>query len=507
MNQRKSGILLHVTSLPSPFGIGDVGPAAYRFIDFLSETKQGLWQILPLNPTDPGSCNSPYQSHSALAVNPLLISPENLVDKGLLESSDLEPLPVGRPETVDYPAVLSYKRRLFQKAFRRFQNGFARSEFDRFCTENAFWLGDFGLFMALKSHFGGKVWSEWPPELRDRRPEPIRQAEETLRDSIQEEKFLQYLFFRQWDSLKAYAKEKGVRIVGDIPIYTVYDSVDVWVHPHLFNLDDRRRPVTVAGVPPDYFSKTGQLWGNPVYCWEAMKENGYEWWLQRIGHSLRLYDFVRIDHFRGFVAYWHVPADRTDAIKGEWVQAPAVDFFTKMTSRFSPLPVIAEDLGTITPDVREVMARFSLPGMKVLLFAFGGDSGNPYLPHNYISDCVVYTGTHDNNTTRAWFEGEAAGEERGALARYLGKEPDPDEIHWDLIRMAMMSVAKWAIFPLQDILGLGPETRMNRPSTTEGNWEWRTLPGQITPPVQQKLLEMTTIYGRAGEDAPDKGST
>ena len=500
MNHRSSGILLHVTSLPSRFGIGDIGPSAHRFIDFLHETKQGLWQILPLNPTDQGCCNSPYHSHSAFAFNPLLISPEAMLSQGLLISSDLEPIPAGRPDIVDYHSVSDYKHSLFQKGFERFEKGRENGEFERFCRENAFWLGDFALFMALKGRFGGKVWSEWPNEFRNRDPVALREAGETLRDSIQKEKFLQYLFFRQWTSLKAYAKEKGVRIIGDVPIYAVYDSVDVWVHPNLFNLDSDLNPVTVAGVPPDYFSKTGQLWGNPVYRWEALKESGYEWWIRKIEHSLSLHDFVRIDHFRGFVAYWQVPAGRTDAIQGEWVEAPAVDFFTKLASRFSPLPVIAEDLGIITDDVREIITCFGLPGMKVLLFAFSAEPENPYLPHNFVRESVVYTGTHDNNTARAWFEGEAAEEELKTMSRYLGKDPDPKEVHWDLIRMAMMSVARWAVFPLQDILGLGPEARMNRPATTKGNWEWRSLPEQITPSVKRRLLEMTETYGRAPEN-------
>lgn len=497
MNHRASGILLHVSSLPSRFGIGDIGPSAHRFIDLLHETKQGLWQILPLNPTDQGCCNSPYHSHSAFALNPLLISPEAMLGQGLLVSSDLEPVPDGAPEVVDYRSVSVYKHSLFQRGFERFEKRPERGDFERFCGEHAFWLDDFALFMALKGRFGGKAWSEWPVELRNRDPQALREAEESLRDTVRKEKFLQYLFFRQWSALKAYAGEKGVTIIGDLPIYAVYDSVDVWVHPHLFHLDPERRPVTVAGVPPDYFSETGQLWGNPVYRWDALKESGYQWWLRKMEHSLRLYDFVRIDHFRGLVAYWQVPAGRTDAIQGEWVQAPVVDFFEKLASLFSPLPVIAEDLGLITDDVREVMARFGLPGMKVLLFAFSGGPKNPYLPHNFVPDSVVYTGTHDNNTARGWLEQDVTGEELKALARYLGKAPDPKELHWDLIRMAMISVSRWALFPLQDILGLGAEARMNRPATTQGNWEWRALPEQLTPSIRRKLLEMTETYGRA----------
>ena len=499
MNQRKSGILLHITSLPSQFGIGDIGPAAYRFVDLLWEAKQTIWQILPLNPTDLACCSSPYHSTSSFAGNPLLISPELLMRDGLLTPSDLEPVPCFHPERVDFSSVLSYKHILFQKAFERFGNRFDQ-DYGNFCKENSYWLDDFALFMSLKGHYQGRLWNEWPKEIRDRRPEALQESETLLRAPVEREKFLQFIFFRQWHSLRKYCREKGVELIGDIPIYAVHDSADVWIHPNVFNLDEEKRPLTVAGVPPDYFSKTGQLWGNPVYRWDELKNSGYDWWIRKIGYSMNLYDSIRIDHFRGFVAFWEVPCCEKDAVNGTWVEAPAIDFFENLVSRFKVLPLIAEDLGIITPDVQEVMERFGFPGMKVLLFAFTGDPGtNPYLPHNFVPNCVVYTGTHDNNTARAWFEHEASEEELRRLFEYLGKEVSPDEIHWDLVRLAMMSVAERVVVPLQDVLGLGPEARMNRPATREGNWQWRFFPEQIATPVFRKLMEMTETYGRAGK--------
>ncbi len=487
-----------MTSLPSPFGIGDVGPSAYRFVDLLKESKQRLWQILPLNPTDLACCSSPYHATSSFAGNPLLISPDLLVADGLLDRSDLEPIPDHDPGRVDFHSVFNYKQEIFRRAFERFGRGREKSDFDRFCAENASWLDDHALFAALKAHYGGTSWSEWPGEVRDRQTEPLQEMENLLEESVRLEKFLQFVFFKQWASLKAYCRRNDLEIIGDIPIYSVYDSEDVWIHPDLFNLDEEKRPRTVAGVPPDYFSETGQLWGNPVYRWEPLKESGYGWWLAKVGHCLKLYDLLRIDHFRGFVAYWEVPAGEKNAVRGRWVKAPAMDFFDRLTSRFGSLPLIAEDLGTITPDVHEVMDRFGIPGMKVLLFAFGGDPDtNPYLPHHFVHNCVVYTGTHDNNPARGWLEHEASEEEVKKVFQYLGKEPSPDEFHWDLVRLAMMSVAQRAVFPLQDILGLGSESRMNHPATTEGNWQWRFTPEQVTIPSMRRLLEMTEIYGRA----------
>lgn len=498
MNKRGSGILLSVTSLPSQFGIGDLGPWAFRFVDFLEETGQSYWQLLPLNPTDLKFGNSPYHSKSAFAGNELLISPELLVQEGLLDQNDLEPLPVFPIKKVNYTDVVSYKNKLLEKTFTRFKT--VRNEDDHawFCRENAYWLEDHALFTAIKSHFSGQHWIKWPVELRDREPHALKVAKESYFESYEKEKCLQYLFWKQWNSLKNYCGQKGIHIIGDIPIYPVHNSVDLWVNPQLFNLDENKQPITVAGVPPDYFSETGQLWGNPIYRWEILKERGYDWWIHRIRHNLTLYDLVRLDHFRGFVGYWEVLAHEKNAVNGKWSDGPAEDFFKKVLEEIPEAPIIAEDLGTITPDVKDILSRFKFPGMKVLLFAFSYDPAtNPYLPHNHVENCIVYTGTHDNNTVLGWFQEEASVEDKKRISMYIGREPDKTDIHWDLTRLAMMSVARIAIFPMQDILGLGKEARMNRPATREGNWQWRVSPDQLTLTLKEKLRELTKIYGRA----------
>jgi len=498
MKRRCSGILLHISSLPSACGIGNLGPEAYRWADFLAETKQGIWQILPLNPTDPAHGNSPYQSVSAFAGNPLLISPELMVRDGFLEQSDIENLPGYQEGPVDYPAVIAGKELLFRVAYERFKQREKMYGYERFCAENASWLDDFALFMALKDCFPGRSWTEWPQEVRDRRPEALESRKEELRDARERTKFLQYVFFEQWHSLKAYCNRRGIQLFGDIPLYVIHESVDVWANPELFMLDEGRRPTLVAGVPPDYFSDTGQLWGNPVYRWDALRERGYGWWIQRVEHNLRLLDLLRVDHFRGLVGYWVVQAGETNAVNGRWVESPAEDLLNALIRRFPRLPIIAEDLGVITPDVREIMHRFDLPGMKVLLFAFGWDlPTNPYIPHNVPKNCVLYTGTHDNNTARGWFEREATPEIRERLYRYLGREVPAEDFHRELIRLAMMSVANTVIIPMQDVLGLGEEGRMNRPATTEGNWRWRLSSEQLTPPITAMLRDMTELYGRA----------
>ncbi len=489
--------MLHITSLPSSYGIGDLGAWAYRLADFLTETRQGFWQILPLNPTDPALGNSPYYSPSAFANNTMFISPAFLIKNGLLEKTDIEHLPPFQNERVNYYEAAAYKKKLFHKAYERFKINNNKSEYEKFCSGNSYWLEDFTLFVVLKKHFHGKVWSEWIPEIRDRKQETLQMLKKQHQEKIELEKFLQYLFSQQWSSLKNYCNRRDIQIIGDMPIYVCYDSADVWANPDLFKLNENKHPAFVAGVPPDYFSKTGQLWGNPVYQWKRLKETGYNWWIQRIKHNLNLYDMVRVDHFRGFVGYWEIPSGEKTAINGRWVEAPAGDFFTTLQKRFSHLPFIAEDLGIITDDVREIMRRFEFPGMKVLQFAFGGDvSANPYAPHNHIKNCVVYTGTHDNNTTKDWFERDAAKEERENLFRYLGREVSSENIAWEFIRLAMMSVADMVIIPMQDILELGEEARMNKPATTEGNWQWRLLPEQLTPALAQKLREVTEIYGR-----------
>jgi 4-alpha-glucanotransferase len=497
MIKRGSGILLHLTSLPSPFGIGDLGPWAYQFVNFLADTKQKYWQCLPLNPTKIEYFNSPYHSTSAFACNPLLISPHLMLDEGLLNPRDLEPLPTFSDVRVDFRSVTEFKARLFSKAYDQFRKNPPSDEFMDFCQEQAFWLDDFALFMALKSQYGGKAWSDWPPDVRDRHAEALQSAKRDLQERIESERFLQYLFFRQWMSLKGLCNKRGISIIGDMPIYVVHDSVDVWVHPSLFHLDHGKKPSAVAGVPPDYFSKTGQLWGNPVYRWDVLKETQYEWWVERVRHNVKLFDLVRVDHFRGFMAYWEIPATEKTAVRGKWVRAPGKDFFQSLSMRFPCLPIIAEDLGTITEDVWEVMDHFGFPGMKVLLFAFGEDlPTNPYAPHNHLKNCVVYTGTHDNNTAKGWFQKETSREDRSRMSRYLGREVTADNVHFEMIRLAMMSVADRAVIPMQDLLGLGEEARMNQPARKTGNWGWRLLPQQLTVAVKNRLLEMTEIYGR-----------
>ena len=500
LDHRGSGILLHFTSLPSPFGIGDFGPWAYRFADFLAETKQSYWQCLPLNPTDIEYGNSPYHSTSAFACNPLLISPELLIQEGALTEADLESIPSFSRDRVDFEVVLSYKHRLLSLAYDRFKKEGGNGEYTNFCSEQVSWLDDFALFVALKEEFKGRPWNEWPDTLRDREPEALLRAGERLSERIQEQKFLQYLLSKQWSSLRKYCTSRGIKIIGDVPIYVVYDSADVWIHPNLFSLDHEKRPFTVAGVPPDYFSETGQLWGNPVYRWEVLKSTGYEWWMRRIDRNLNLFDVVRVDHFRGFMAYWGVPATETNAVNGKWVEAPGMDFFSRLSAVFPDLPIVAEDLGTITPDVWSIMEHFGFPGMKVLLFAFDESlPTNAYAPHNHTRNAVVYPGTHDNNTARAWFEKEAGEQVKERLSRYLGKEVTAENVHRDLIRLAMMSVANTAIFSMQDLLGLGEWARMNRPAQKRGNWQWRLMPEQLTAPLAKELLGMTEIYGRTLE--------
>lgn len=498
MKCRGSGILLHITSLPSPFGIGDLGPGAYKFIDFLVETKQGYWQILPLNPTSSVLGNSPYNSPSAFAGNPLLISPELLVKTGFLSETDLDPECSFNEERVDYENVANYKEGILRIAFEKNKNRLPEdSSFQRFCSLNSYWLDDYALFISLKESFKNVVWTEWPEDIRVRTEESLRVYGERLENRITMAKFYQYLFFDQWSSLKEYCNDRKINIIGDIPIYVTFDSSDVWTNPEVFKLDEQRRPRFVAGVPPDYFSETGQLWGNPVYNWEYLRETRYSWWIKRLEHNLKLTDIVRFDHFRGFVSYWEVPSGEETAVNGNWVDVPAEDFFKALFKRFPNLPVIAEDLGIITPDVREVMNRFGFPGMKLLIFAFGDDfPSGAYLPHNYSRSCVVYTGTHDNNTVKGWFRSEASPQDKKRLFSYIGREVEEENIHWELIRLLMGSVANTVIIPMQDILGLDEESKMNLPATSDGNWQWRLNPKRITPLVCEKLGEITATYAR-----------
>lgn len=505
--KRSSGILLHITSLPSAYGIGDFGPEAYRFADWLVETKQSYWQILPLSPTDLMYNNSPYHSNSAFALNPLLLSPEQLVRDGLLDKRNIEPAPDLKKDQVDYVRVNDYKEKIFNNIYENFKHKACSEhylkQFKKFCLDNKRWLNDYAFFMALKIHFKGKFWCEWPKEIRDRKPEALRAVKKELRDKIEKEKFLQFVCHRQWSALKDYCHEKGIQIIGDIPIYVEYNSVDLWTNPEIFRLDDEMKSCVVAGVPPDYFSETGQLWGNPVYNWDVLKRLKYNWWKRRLVHNLKLFDIIRIDHFRGLVAYWEIPANEKTAINGRWVEVPVYDFFNcvlKVVPSAASSRIIAEDLGIITPDVVEVIKKYEFPGMKVLLFAFGEDNPmHPYLPHNFHPNCVVYTGTHDNNTVKGWYKNEATSEEKERLYNYLGHRVSDSEVHWELIRLAMNSVANLSIIPMQDILGLGQKARMNRPAIKQGNWRWR-LP-EVEPvmfrTVTQQLLEMTETYGRA----------
>ena len=499
MKTRGSGVLLHITSLPSPYGIGDLGKEAYRFIDFLSESNQSYWQILPLNPTVTVLGNTPYSSPSAFAGNPILISPEALIEEGFLSKSDLDPNPSFSVEGVEYEKITEYKKKVLQIAYANSKEKLKLDcEFMFFCRENSYWLEDYALFISLKENFNLGTWGEWPLDLRDRHEASLREWKEKLKDRILKEKFIQYLFFKQWASLKDYCRSKNIQIIGDIPIYVTYDSSDVWKNPDIFKLNDEKLPSFVAGVPPDYYSETGQLWGNPVYRWEVLKNKDYSWWIERVAHNLKLIDLIRLDHFRGFVSCWEVPAEEETAINGKWVDLPVNDFFNKLFKRFPCIPIIAEDLGFITPDVREVIRRFDLPGMRLLLFAFGNDfPGSTYLPHNHIRNCVVYTGTHDNNTVKGWFMKEASSKNKRSFFKYIGRDVEADDVSWEMIRLAMSSIADTVIIPMQDIIGLGEEARMNLPSTTKGNWQWRLKPDQLTQSIVGKLKDITGTYGRA----------
>lgn len=497
MTIRSSGILLHITSLPSPFGIGDLGPEAYRFADFLDQSGQRYWQVLPLNPVDPVHSGSPYHSHSAFAGNPLLISPEFLLQDDLIQPDDLGDMPDFSHDFVDFDIVARSREALFERAFARFQDRSDRPGYDEFRETQAHWLENFTLFQALKSRNPGQSWRDWPEPLRDRKDSALEAARKELAHVVERETFLQFIFARQWRGLKTYCNRKNIFLFGDMPIYLPYDSVDVWAHPDLFQLDENREPTAVSGVPPDYFSETGQLWGHPLYRWDVMRQNGYDWWMRRIRHNLTLFDSVRIDHFRGLSAYWSVPAGETTALNGEWVQGPGEDLFRQLSRKFPSLPIVAEDLGTITADVRELIQKFDLPGMRLLLFAFGDDfPEGAYLPHNLARNCIVYTGTHDNNTVRGWFEGEASDSSKSHLFQYLGRGISADEAPWEMIRLAMMSVADTAIFPMQDILGLGSEARMNSPAQAGANWGWRMRAGAPTPELARKLFDATQAYGR-----------
>lgn len=500
--KRACGLLCHITCLPSAYGIGDLGPQAYRFVDFMSEIKQQFWQILPLSPTNPMSGNSPYSSASAFAGNPLLISPEELVKSDLLLAEDLESLDSFSDHFVDFDTVISSREILLAKAFERFQENESKFQtaFDNFCHDHSIWLEDYVTFRAFKIHFDQKAWTGWLPEIKNREPTALDELKKELEKELYYGRFIQFVFYQQWQKLKYYCNEKGIQIVGDIPYYVNYDSADVWSHPELFKLDRNKRPKVVAGVPPDYFSQTGQLWGNPIYDWERLKETGFDWWLLRIGHNLSLYDQIRIDHFRGMVAFWQVPAKETTAINGKWMQVPIYDFLDAVLKKFPDLPIIAEDLGYITDDVRQVLSDYNLPGMKVLQFAFDHSlPQNLYAPHNHVQNCVLYIGTHDNNTVKGWFA-ESDDATKSRLGRYINKWLETESIHWDMMAMALKSVADVTILTMQDLLGLGSEAKMNTPGTRDGNWTWRFTFAQIPSDLKDRLNDMIRLYGRDPDD-------
>lgn len=506
MERRTSGILLHISSLPSEYGIGDLGPWAHWFVEFLHDTFQTYWQLLPVHPTDPISGNSPYSTTSVMAGNPLFISPELLVRSGLLLDEDIaleEPFPHDRCE---YSRVIPWKREILEKAFGRMHKGHPLwSSFQKFCSEEAHWLEDYALFVSIKEKQDGKCWTQWPEEIKWRDPTFLERERKDLQREVEKEKFFQFLFFHQWRDLKAKCEGKGIGLIGDMPIYVNHDSADVWCRPDLFQLDQEGNPEVVAGVPPDYFSPTGQRWGNPIYRWDRMLEEDFQWWLMRLDQNLRLFHKVRIDHFRGFFGYWEIPSTEETAVKGRWVPGPGEKFIERVLRRYPKDSIIAEDLGVITEDVRSALERFQIPGMRVLQFAFGGDfPRNYHLPHNYVPNCVAYTGTHDNNTFLGWFENEAKGEERERLWMYLGRRPTTKELSWEAVRLLMATSANLVIFPVQDILCLGEEARMNRPSTSQGNWMWRLALEDMGSINGEFLRRTTWIYGRAPEEVSEE---
>jgi 4-alpha-glucanotransferase len=490
---RSSGILLHPTSLPGPFGIGDLGPEAYRWVELLAAARQSWWQILPLCPVGYG--DSPYQSFSAFAGNTLLLSPEWLVRDGLLGSAALEAVSFPA-DHVDFDRVRPFKAAVLREAWDRFRDGHGpagmRDDFERYCHRNGGWLDDFALFMAVRNALGGAHLTEWPADVLRREPTALAKLGRELLPEVMTHRFGQFLFDRQWSELKRFAHERGVRLIGDAPIFVSGDSADVWANPDLFLLGADRKPKVVAGVPPDYFSPTGQHWGNPLYDWDRMAATGYAWWVARVRRLLEQTDLARLDHFRGFAAAWHIPAGEKDATRGEWVPGPGQKLFDRLTTELGKLPIIAEDLGLITDDVHELRDRVGLPGMRVIQFAPGGPD-SPHWPHNYDRLTVAYTGTHDNDTTNGWYA-RISDQDRWALGEYLGRPADSPA--WELIRYAWGSVAVLAVAPLQDVLELGSEARMNVPGVANGNWRWRFRWEQFPSGAVERLERLTALYNR-----------
>ena len=502
---RASGVLLHVTSLPNQYGIGDLGSAAFDFVEFLKKSKQSYWQILPLGPTGYG--DSPYQCFSAFAGNTNLISPEILVDENLVSQNEIDRAQVLNSPKVDFGKVIKWKGAMLEEAYTKFSqmadNELCES-YEGFIKESEDWLEDYALFRAIKISQGGKSWLEWDESLRLREELALREAKVKLRDEIRRQKFYQFLFFRQWDRLKKYANDQGVRIIGDVPIFVALDSADVWCNSQEFKLEKDGSPKVVAGVPPDYFSKTGQLWGNPIYDWDSMELDGFSWWVARVKFALRNVDILRIDHFRGFIASWEVPGKDKTAEKGRWVEVPGKRLFQTMGSEIDKLPIIAEDLGDITREVRQLRDDFGFPGMRILQFGLGGDGKNRDLPHNYVKNCVAYTGTHDNDTAVGWYKSRVrkgteqnesqSNKELDFCLKYLNS--DGKEIHWDFIRAVLASAANTAVVPMQDILGLDNQARMNLPASNKGNWSWHLKSDWFADEIVERLLELTEIYGR-----------
>ncbi|HOD39238.1 MAG TPA: 4-alpha-glucanotransferase [Candidatus Wallbacteria bacterium] len=495
--KRSFGVLMHPTSVPGPYGIGDLGGNIYKFIDFLHKSGAKLWQIMPLGPTGYG--DSPYACFSAIAGNPLLISPDLLLKEGLLEKSDLKSVPDFNGDCVDFGPVIIYKYSLYKKAFANFSKLPAASaivkDYEKFknCPDSKVWLDDFALFMALKEKHGGAVWSDWPKPLACREKAAIAKARQELAESFEFHRFLQYLFTKQWLAVKKYANDRNISVIGDIPIFVAYDSSDVWSNPSVFHLDADGKPTVVAGVPPDYFSETGQLWGNPLYRWDELEKRGFDWWILRVKEVLRTVDIIRIDHFRGFEGCWEVPAGSKTAVNGKWVKTRGREMFETLKRSMGELPIIAEDLGVITPPVEKLRDDFNFPGMKILQFAFSADTNNAYLPHNFTKNCVVYTGTHDNETTAGWFKGLPDQIKKNALEYSAGRAAG---IHDDFIRLAVASVAVYAIVPLQDILGLDNRARMNTPGKASGNWGYRYRPQDLKASHAKRLNRLCKIYGR-----------
>jgi 4-alpha-glucanotransferase len=508
--QRSSGVLLHPTSLPGPYGAGDLGPEAFSFIEFLAEAGQKIWQVLPLNPT--GYADSPYQCFSAFAGNPLLISLDLLAERGLLSPEDLAAVPILPTQSIDYGKVIAFRFTLLRKAAVRFfaalerdLNGALKSEYEAFCAEQATWLEDYALFMAAKDAHGGIAWTGWDRALAAREPAALAPWSERLAAEIAAYKFWQFEFFRQWGALREACNRRGIRIMGDLPIYVAHDSADVWSAPQLFWLDEEGNPLKVSGVPPDYFSATGQLWGNPTYRWERLRADGYRWWMARVRGVMRLFDLVRIDHFRGFEAFFEIPAGETTAVNGIWIKAPGMELFEALEREFGELPIVAENLGNITPEVEAIRRRFNFPGMAILQFAFGTDPQGPsFRPHNYERNLVAYTGGHDNDTTVGWWTSGIADSTRSEddlrrehefASAYLNLR-DGEEIQWAMIGALMASVADTVLLPMQDVLGLGGEARMNLPGRMGGNWKWRYEREQLRPEMARRLRALTELYGR-----------